>query len=537
MELNSKNKRLSDVAERLLWLDGAPFSLKDFPFYRAIYDGRFKSTLLMCARQVAKSTSLANFMISESIATPFFREYYLSPSKEQTVIFSNTRVGKTLSYSPLVKKHFQSPEHADRVLHRSYTNGSENVFTYACEDADRARGFSADRCNFDEFQDMLYDAVVPVVTASMKNSNYRFETYAGTPKTMESSIAYLWDKSSQSEWVMKCEGCRKYNYVVSEKSLGKHGPICTNCGHPLNPREGQWIDMQKVDSRTGKHSVKGFHISQLIMPLNIPACVANTTERPNAKADAQARWDDIIRDYEMFSAAKFRNEVLGVSDAIGKRLISKEELEALCTGPTISPTPSKGMEGVSLAVAGVDWSGGGTTGVSRTVLWIWGFVPAQQKLKTLYYRIYPGNNAVVDVQDIMRICQQYSVAMVVGDAGEGALPNATLRTHLGPHRVTMVQYGALGQPIKWNGLDRYQADRTTLIDNYLMYLKRGAVIYPPREEMREPIQDILNVYEEVTTAGKKVWRHSPQLPDDCLHAQLFGWFAYKLAVQDMKLYA
>jgi len=537
MELNIGTKRLSDVAERLLWLDGAKFSLDDYPMYRNIYNGRYRSTLLMCGRQVAKSTSLANFIIAESVAIPFFREYYVSPSKEQTLIFSNTRVGKTLSYSPIIKKYFQSPEHADRVLHRSYTNGSENAFTYACDDADRARGFSADRVSYDEFQDMLYDSVVPVINSCMKNSNYRFETYAGTPKSMEASIQYLWDKSSQSEWVMKCEGCSKYNCVTSEKSLGKHGPICLNCGKVLNPREGQWIDMQKVDRDTGKHSVKGFHIPQLIMPLNIPSCVKNTPEKPNAKVDAQARWDDILRDHDMFSGAKFKNEVLGVSDAVGRRLISLEELEALCVGPSIAPSPNKNIDGCTVTFAGVDWSGGGTTGVSRTVLWIFGFHPQTQKLRTLYYRIYPGNNAVTDVEDIARICQQYSVAMVIGDAGEGALPNATLRDRLGAHRVTMVQYGALGQPIKWNGLDRYLSDRTTLIDNYLMCLKRGYVVFPPREESREPIKDILNVYEEVTTAGKKVWRHSPQLPDDCLHAQLFAWFASKIHLNDLKFYA
>ena len=485
----------------------------------------------MCGRQVAKSTSLANFIIAESVSIPFFREYYVSPSKEQTLIFSNTRVGKTLSYSPLIKKHFQSPEHADRVLHRSYTNGSENAFTYACEDADRARGFSADRVSYDEFQDMLFDAVVPVINSCMKNSDYRFETYAGTPKSMESSIQFVWDKSSQSEWVMKCEGCGKYNFVVSEKSLGKHGPICLKCGHILNPRTGQWIDMKKAEN--GKaHSVKGFHIPQPIMPMNIPACFTDTERQENA----QSRWDDILRDRDMYSGAKFRNEVLGVSDAIGRRLISLEELEALCEGPSISPFPSTNLAGVSVTVAGVDWSGGGTSGVSRTVLWIWGFTPGDQKLRTLYYRVYPGNNAVTDVDDIARICQTYSVALVIGDAGEGALPNATLRDRLGAHRVTMVQYGAQAQPMKWN-IDRYLADRTTLIDNYLMFLKRKAAAFPPREEAREAIKDILNVYEEVTISGRKVWRHSPQLPDDCLHAQIFGWVAYKIVMQDLKFYA
>lgn len=522
---------LSDVAQKLLWLDGAPFSLVDYPMYRAIYDGRYKSTLLMCGRQVAKSTSLANFIITESVSIPFFKEYYLSPTKEQTLIFSNTRVGKTLSYSPLVKKHFQSPEHADRVLHRSYTNGSENAFTYACEDADRARGFSADRVLYDEFQDMLYDAVVPVVNASMKNSNYRFETYAGTPKTMEASIQYLWDQSTQSEWVMKCSGCSKFNYVVSEKALGKHGPICLNCGKVLNTREGQWVDTKKA--LPGQTLVKGFHIPQPVMPANIPLC------NPGKEEAAQSRWNDILLDLERYSPAKFRNEVLGVSDAVGRRLISLEELQKLCVGPRINPFPmlaSDHMKGVATCVAGVDWSGGGTTGVSRTVLWIWGFMPEYQKLKTLYYRVYPGNNAVVDVEDVIDVCMKYSVGMVVGDAGEGALPNSMLKEKLGAHRVIPVQYGSFAKAFSWNGVDRYLADRTTLIDNYMMYLKRESAIFAPLDQMTVPNQDILNVFEEVTQSGKKVWRHSPQLPDDCLHAQLFGWLAWKILSTDLKFY-
>src|SRR5512137_2656793 len=98
--LFSGTLHLADIAQRLLWLDGKPFSLHDYPMYEAVYNGRYRDTLLMCGRQVAKSTSLANFIITESIALPFFREYYVSPTKEQTLIFSNTRVGKTLAYSP-----------------------------------------------------------------------------------------------------------------------------------------------------------------------------------------------------------------------------------------------------------------------------------------------------------------------------------------------------------------------------------------------------------------------------------------------------
>lgn len=529
--LTEKPLRLSQLAQRLLWLDGKPFSLLDYPMYEAIYDGRFRDTLLMCARQVAKSTSLANFIISESVAVPFFREYYVSPSKEQTLIFSNTRVGKTLAYSPLVKKHFQSPETADRVLHRSYTNGSENAFTYACDDADRARGFSADRVSYDEVQDMLYEKVIPVINECMAQSDYKFTTYAGTPKTMEASIQYLWELSSQSEWVMKCGGCGKYNAVMSEKSIGKTGPICLKCGKNLNPREGFWVDMKKPDIDTRVRQIKGFHIPRPIMCTDVPLCQPQDLK---SQEKTLTRWQDILNKLATYPPAQFRNEVLGISDAQGKRLISLEELQALCTGASVNGRPRGGY---TFTVAGIDWTGGGTAGVSRTVLWIFGWNPGMGKLQTLYFKIYPNQNAVQDVENILEQILRFQCAMVVGDAGEGNLPNSMLRERLGHHRCTMVQYsGTVNAGVKWNGIDRWVCDRTTLIDNYLMCLKQQRVEYPPFDETREAIKDVLNIYEEVTSSGKKVWQHSPQLPDDSLHAQVFAWFAWKMVLNDLKFY-
>ncbi len=523
-------KRLSQIAESLLWLDGKPFSLNEYPMYRAIYDGRFRSTLLMCGRQVAKSTSLANFIIAESVSIPHFRSYYLAPSKEQTLIFSNTRLGKVLSYSPLVRKFFQSPETSDRVLHRSYTNGSENAFTYACDDADRARGFSADRVAYDEFQEMLFEAVVPVVNECMANSNYKFETYAGTPKTMENAIQYLWDRSSQSEWVMKCGACSKYTFVNSDKVMGKHGPICLKCGGPLDPRTGQWIDMKAADPTSKARLIKGFHIPQPILPQNVPISCPENPEK------AQERWDDLLNKLETYPQHRFRNEVLGVSDASGSRLVSLQDLKDICRGHSLSPFPQHpGFEGVDWTVGGVDWSGGGSGGVSRTVVWVFGWVPKLQKLRTLHYQVFEGGNPVADVDAIAGILGRYQVRMTVGDAGEGHLPNAVLRERLGAHRTFMAQYGSGGKPIVWS-TDRYMVHRTAAIDNYMMLLKQGRVEYATDREMQVAMQDLLNVYEEVTSSGKKVWRHSPQQPDDCLHAQIFAWLAAKIVTGDLQFY-
>lgn len=523
---------LSDVAEASIHLDGKPFRLDFWPMHRAFYDGRFSRTLFKTSRQVAKSTTLANFSIIECTLIPHFSTMFVSPSKEQTVRFSTTRIQKTMRYSPRMAR-FLDPDLSDRVFHKQFTNGAEMLFTYALDDAGRLRGPSTDRNMYDEVQDMLYDPVITVGNETLNESDDMFETYAGTPKTMENTIEFLWSLSTQTEWVMQCTSCGSHQYIDSERSIGKEGPVCVKCQAYLNPFLGQWIDMnpKKLEEGELDTQLKGFHISQLMMPSSVPVAMAPFGEELVLRA--RHRWARIKTKFEELPAATFRNEVLGVSDAQGTRLITLQELEELCTGPQLSDVPDKNMASITQTVAGVDWSGGGTSGVSRTVLWVWGWHALLRKLVCLHYKVYSGLNPVDAVKSIAETCSHYRVEMVVGDAGEGALANGELKVALGHHRVTQVQYGAQKNQLMWNGVDRYTADRTSLIDNYFMLLKRQGVLLGPREQMKVAIDEILNEYEEVTTTGRKVWRHSPQKPDDCLHAGLFGWVAWRLTRGDV----
>lgn len=856
------------MAQRLLYLDGQPFSLGDYPFYHAIYDGNYQGMLLKSGRQVAKSTTLCNFLISEGIGTSHFRSLYVSPSQEQTRKFSNTRVGKVCLYSPLIKQYWvDASELSQRTMLRMFRNGSEISFTYALDDPDRARGNTADRTCYDEVQDILYEPVIPVInecfdaatevltttgwrrvaelteqdcvadidaqgtihwhqptqmlqrqhrgtmytfthagmclrvtdthtmwvnlrgesrfmhldeyrfltarevmaaagesfrftgptgtvtnppppcrhfpgiatahgpnrtgvtlpypalarlvgwylaegsiiwarkngkrscprpcitqsegrylndiletvtacglsysvesnskkpwikrvvinsrllgefflplgktaeksippeffeypalleilleslylgdaastsatwdhwtlytvspqladdvhrawtllgrsprvrvradvpgqtgyevcaytdnffifyrrqhrvleetvkdetvycftvpfhrpvvrggfgqrpvvtSQCMGNSEYGYETYAGTPKTLENTIEYLWSISTQNEWIMKCDGCGRHSFIDNAKAVGKVGPVCVKCDHSLNPRNGQWYSFKPEATLTG------FHIPQLILPRN--------AEQPN-------RWQRILTKLARYSDTKFKNEVLGISDALGARIVSKQELEALCEDYDIYRQPSPGVNlEYRHVVGGVDWSGGGTEGVSRTVVWIWA-VTKNHQLRTLYYRVYPVTSPVSIVDDVAEALQAHHVELVIGDRGEGHLANDLLAQRLGSNRVSQVMYGAQARTISWNekGLF-YTADRTTLMDNYFMVLKRQGVIFPRLSCMLEPITDILNIYEEVTVNGKKVWRHAPTQPDDCFHAQLFGWLAAKVLLMDL----
>lgn len=510
------------VAEALLWLEGSRFSLKDYPFYHALYSGDYRSSLLMCGRQVGKSVSAAGFSIVDSICSPFFKTLYISPSLKQTSTFSTTRVGKILQHSPDIKPFTLGA--SDNVFLKILANGSELLFSYATDNPDRARGISADRVVYDEVQNIIYDEVVPVINECLANSPHAYTNYMGTPLTMENTIQFIWDNSTQAEWCIKCDGCSKYSFYIDSKGIGKKGIVCLHCDKYVDPRNGSWVDMNPVPKDLdpddpARLRSKGFHVPQLILPQNI--------EQPD-------RWSRILEKLNLYTEAKFKNEVLGVSDSLGARLLSQNDLYAACTESTSASPPSPSQ--FPYMVAGVDWSGGGSKGRSRTCCWIFG-VSTTGDLHTHWFRIYPDQNPVEVVSDIAARISESRVSMVVGDAGEGALANSLLRKSLsGSIPVFQAQYGSSSAPLRWNGVDRYMVDKTTLIDNYMMKIKKGGVKYFVRSEMELAFKDMLALYEEVTVSGKKIWTHSPASPDDAFHAQVFAWIASKVVTQNLDFY-
>jgi hypothetical protein len=497
------NINRKQLAEASLMLDGEQFSLEDYPFYSALYQGEWSSTLLMCGRQVGKSVSAAAFSVCESIAIPHFKTLYIAPTLKQTSNFSNTRVSKLVRHSPSVKE-LMGMVTSDNVFLKVLGNGSELIFNYASDDPDRVRGVSADRVIYDEVQDIDYEAVVPVVNECLANSKYGFVSYMGTPKTQENTIQFIWDNSSQSEWCVKCTACSKYSFYRTTKGIGKEGIECLHCAKYVDPRNGVWVDMK--DS----YYTKAFHVPQVILPAN----------------KEEHRWKRILNKLETYSESKFKNEVLGVSDSVGSRLISQAELLRACK-PWQSPS--------GFICGGVDWSGGGSRGLSRTVSWVFSRSPGG-KFICHHYCIYRDINPVDAVSRIAKTFSEHNVSLVIGDAGEGALANSLLTKELQGRPVYQLQYGSNAKPLKWNGVDRYLADRTTLIDCFFLDVKQGRVQFLAEPKMEEAFEDFLALYEETLPSGKKVWRHSPNAPDDSLHAAVFSWVACKILSHDLQFY-
>lgn len=551
----------SHFAENLLMWEGNPFSLNDYPMFRAIYDDSPQKMLLKTCRQVGKSMTLSTFAIGECVAIPHFKTFFIAPTKEQTQTFSVSRVGKFILFSPLIRDIFVDEGTTNRVLARYFAHGSQIEFSYASDDADRCRGRSCDRLMLDEVQDMLLEAVRPVIKeclAMSKKGGYL--TLCGTPKTMENGIEQLFQESTQTEWAIKCDGCGKYSILLSETQCGKRGPVCTKCQSYLNPRNGVWVDMNPMppDEDGRVNQTKGYHISRPMMPQFVPAAWPIGPLR-DAALD---KWKtDVLYNLEgpeAYPISVFRNEVLGISDSQGRRLVTKEMLQVACDGPLISRTPTRdNLTGVTKLAAGIDWSGGGTATKSgpegsiaiksRTVLSIIGKL-GLGRTRLLYYKIFPGTSPLQEFEEIFTTLMFYDKVtqyrmFIGGDAGEGNMSMDMLRNKIqNPQRVLKFRYsGTAAAYLAWNNKGKFvTVNRTVSIDSIMTSFIRKEFQFPrePETVMEQPFKDILAEYEEVigqTGATRKVWRHAPNQPDDFLHSLNFARMALQIGNQEVNL--
>ena len=230
---------------------------------------------------------------------------------------------------------------------------------------------------------------------------------------------------------------------------------------------------------------------------------------------------------------------MGESTDVGKRLITRKFLEEKCCNPDHhrAYAPYRGwMNGLVTVAGGIDHSGGGVAGLSRSVLCILGKT-GNGKYRVVFDKIFSVCNPVHNVEEMGKIVKEWHLPLVIADAGEGALANAILKEKLGKI-IIQGQYGYFRHPFKWNNVDRYIIDKTTIIDTFMGDLIKERFEFFNAKEFQFEIDDIMAEYETTTEGGlgRRVWTHSPERPDDFLHALIFAWLAVKSLQGDLHFY-
>jgi len=513
----------SQFAQSVLMLKGKPFRFNLHAPFEPVYNWPTDGLLLKTARQVGKSTMLAGKVITSSMLGPNRRTFYASTSERQAREFARVKLNEFLARSPIARKYLlnkHSYDVKDSLFDKNFSNGSGITISYMKDNADRTRGYSADDLYLDEIQDMDPNEL-PVVLEILSASLDPKKIFAGTPKTIENPIEQMWQRSTQHEIFFKCKKCNKWNNI-GYKNIGKKGPMCAVCGGDLDMEH---FDIIATAPEPEKQPRIGIRIPQPALRLHY---------------GFEKKWKDILQKYEEYDEAKFNNEVLGISYSKGTRFLTEQDILEQCHpwGLLESSHYTQQRRMFDVVVAGIDWSGGGSDFSSKTVLTIYGRLAgdAKQRLRLIYYKIYPAQDYMITINDIKRKLAFYKPTKIGADAGEGALNNSYLADAFGGDVVQPFRYGKFDKLIKLSQ-DKYTVyvDKTTALDDFFKALKGGKFLFPKPQLMGEPIKHMLSEHEHVTNNGYRIWQRG-MYSDDFLHASVFAYNAYKIAAGMVRFY-
>lgn len=522
-----------DFVQEIFHLDGSKLRLPKATMKHLIpiYNDPSDEVLLMFGRQTHKSTSLSINNMYPGLLIPHYRTLYIAPTGQQVSVYSSDKIDPLLKHSPIVKRRFINSKTAYQVYYKEFANGSKNYFRSMFLSPDSIRGISADLTLFDEVQDLIYDHI-PVaqqcMSHSMEHGNLIREKipwapphmffrsiYAGTPKTMENTLTRFWDKSNQTEYVIRCEHCNKWNYI-DEKNIGLKQLICRFCGKPIYYHNGTWVQTQQ------NGILSGYRMPQIVLPW------INNVDNPD-------RWDkNVIKTQIKYSGEKYYNEVLALPYANAKHPLSRSHMISCAMPDMQMADPDKGVSSVGLiptminCVAGIDWGKGDTaSGTSYSVLTIGGYV--QGKFTVFYMKRYVGkemSDALIQIKDMVKIIRRFECKRVIADTGDGRTANAEMVKALGAKKFSEVyEHGSQKKLINWDTkTGKFIISRTQMMQNCFMEIRREQVRFFHRDGLEQFITDFTGIYGEYSESTRMT-KFDHNTPDDAFHSYMFARIA------------
>jgi len=321
---------------------------------------------------VHNSESTAVQLLTYTQIRSFFNSLYVSPRYEQTRTFSVDKVAPFIRHSPCFASRDTSLPM--NITHRVAVENNNIYFSYALADAERIRSKTVGSVFYDEMQD-LDPICLPVIQETMSASkDLGVAQGTGTPKTFDNLLEVEWSKSSQAEWCIPCKSCKKLNVPGIDfdliKMIQKKGLSCAKCGKLVDTREGWWE--HRYPHRRSLHD--GYHAPQVVFPIHCEHQPGENKSKPGRK------WVDLVLAMEDLPTYRFYNEKLAESFDNADELISKKALQensSLTHRNEIETAAElcRNRRKYVFVSMGVDWGGGGESGLSRTAIVILAWKP------------------------------------------------------------------------------------------------------------------------------------------------------------------
>lgn len=483
------------------------FNFEGRRYLLPIYDTPARRLLLQCGRQVEKSTTLGNCMLTHTMLQQHFRALFVSPTQQQTETFSRDRISTPIEVSPHLQVFTRGESTKNNVLYKKFVTGSDLTMRYAFLHADRVRGISADMLLLDEIQDILTE-VIPVIEEALSHSPIKMLRYSGTPKSQDNTISYYWNQfSTQNEWVIPCDSCNKWN-VIGIDNIGKDYLICSKCGGQIHPahERAQWASMRSANWLKDppiSEPFEGYRIPQVITPW--------------------VNWHEITDKRKRYTKAQFYNECLGLPYDSGSKPITREALMKLCSDRSMED--ARKYIGRAKTYMGIDW---GTAENSYTVMTIGCYL--QDKFHILLFRRFEGEEA--EPERLMNIIsgyiERFKIDTVGVDYGGGFDRNDKLIRTFGIRRIARYQYVNTKRIYFDNSLHRFMVNRTEALMAVINAINReDEFVFPRWEDIEYPFaSDMLSIFSEYNESRRTtVIQRTPGTTDDTLHSLTYCFLA------------
>ena len=514
--------RPSEFVQNFLYLNNAPFSLDDYPWMTTIYDVDPKELVMCTSRQVSKSSTIANILVERGIVMPAtsplyrggFKSLFVSPTVDQTKVFSHERLAGVIEESPFVKNNYVNSTVIQNVFSKFFTNGSKINLRYSLLTADRIRGLSVDMIAFDETQDLLEDNI-GIIEMCMARSHYKHEIFAGTPKRTMGVLAKRWKRSTKNEWMPKCTHCNKHNYL-DQANIGLTGIICRYCGLPLDPKNGCWVRTNPgstKNDKSGKYITEGFRVNVLMF--------------------ADAPWvnyqTDILLPMTEKPTAVFLNEYLGIEFDSGVVPITEDEIRACCTGGRMRTEPDAYVNSYPTFM-GLDYGPVNSTNsyTLHTIIQNRG----NGIMEVINAKRYTGREADFGLihDSVPRDYYKWNCQLIGADNGYGEAANAEIRKRINdPHRLIAFQHlGNQKQRTSWNQkMEAYTLGRNKVMTEFFQKIKNRKIIFPDWEDFQHYAKDILAIALEYNEETQK-YKYVNNEADDAFHSIIYGCLVAEL---------
>ena len=453
----------------LFRLNGKPMNLKMHyqfaPMFNCIQPNHM---CFMCGRQLGKSYSICSDLLLRSMLIPYYHTLIVQPRLDQIQRLIST-VYKPLLGSCPIKGEFISQLEFQKLALREYRNGSLCYAEHSYSDqGSRLRGISgAAAASYDEVQDLEYETL-DVGNETMSASLFwGFARYTGTPKTTDTTLALLWNRSSQAEWVIKCGHCNHFNVPNPEqdllKMIGKSGPVCSKCGKSLNIANGVYVHARPELM----HKFPGYHVSQTIHPIHV---------------SIQAKWNKLLDKVNSYSELLLFNEILGWPfDAATSPLTLGDLLKATHDIPQLERPQdfARLRKQYCYVTVGVDWGGGGAFSDSYTAYAVVGRRANSDVMDVLYCRRIPkGVSPTDEAREILQWIAGVEADAFAYDNGGAGFARLEIMKHQGlmsiPNLVVVpINYVA---PCSGDVMRLHQAEREPDLRYYTLDKSRSLAI-------------------------------------------------------------